>query len=110
MRQCEKIVNQASHLFAAFSNPFQIFLAFLGKLRTEVFQNDASESIYRSQRCAQIVGDGITERLEFLVGSFELRCALNHSLLERTMHFPQRFFRSPALGGINPPNTPTGAA
>ena len=55
---------------------------FFRKRRPGVFLQQFHEAHDMAQRRAQIVGDGITERLQFLVGGLELRRAFGDALFQ----------------------------
>ena len=52
------------------------------------------------QRRPEVVGDGVGERLQFLVGRGQLRRALLHTLLELGVQLPDLIFRALAFGDV----------
>ncbi len=78
--------------------------AFLGQLRTEIFQHHSGESVHGAQRGAQIVGNGIRKRLKFLVGGFQFGGAIDDALFQFRVQpvafrFAAREFRRALLPG-----------
>ena len=74
--------------------------AFFGKRRPGVFLQQFHETHDMAQRRAQIVGDGITERLQFLVGGLQLRRALGDALLQFRVETADFLFRLFALRDV----------
>ena len=68
-REGQQVVNQIPHPFCRLGNRRQMAETFFGKRRPGVFLQQFHEAQDMAQRRAQIVGDGITERFQFLVGA-----------------------------------------
>jgi len=74
-REAKQVVDEPAHLTGVVAHELQVLLRFGCELRRVLLQQDAREPIDRAQRCPQIVGDGIAESLELLVGSVSCGCA-----------------------------------
>ena len=80
--QGQQFIHQTAHLLGSFLNPLQITRAFGIESRTELFQQNSGEAGDMTQRSAQIMGHAVGERLQFLVGFFQLGGALGDPVLE----------------------------
>ena len=66
----------------------------------QVFLQQFHEAKDMAQRRAQIVGDGITERLQLLVGGLQLRRAFDDALLQFGVQLANFLFGRLALGDV----------
>ena len=74
--------------------------AFFGKRRPGVFLQQFHEAQDMAQRRAQIVGDGITERFQFLVGGLQLRRAFDNALLQLVVQLADFLLGRLAFGDV----------
>src|SRR5919202_2155045 len=71
-RKGEQIVDQATHLLRVVTHEVEVPLGVRGELRRVLLQQDAREAIDGAQGRAQVMGDGVAESLEFLIGGGEV--------------------------------------
>ena len=97
-REGQQIVNQIPHPLCRLGNRRQMAQALFGKRRPGVLLQQFHEAHDMAQRRAQIVGDGITERFQFLVGGLQLRRAFGDALFQ--LGVERRFRSSAALRSV----------
>jgi len=99
-RKREQVVHQLPHLLAADTNILEKFTGLSGQLRGVFIQHNVGEAVHGAQRRAQVVGDGIAERFQLLVGLFELGRALDDPLLEFGVESPDILLGLFAVGDV----------
>ena len=77
-RQVQQLIDQKAHLLRPCLNAIEVATGFGIERRTELFDQDLGKAADVAQRCAQIMGNGITKGFQFLVGCGQLRGAFGH--------------------------------
>ena len=93
-REGQQVINQMTHPFRRFGNRRQMTEALFGKRGPGVFLQQVHEAQDVAQRGAQIVGNGITERFQFLVGGLQLHRAFDDALLQFRIEPADFIFRA----------------
>ena len=99
-RERQQVINQTPHPACRLRNRGQMMEAFFGKRWADVLFQQFHEARDVAQRRAQIVGDGITERLQILVGLLQLRRAIDDALLQLRVEDTYLIFRPFALRDV----------
>ena len=92
-REGQQTVDHLSHLFRRLGDRRQMPEAVLRKCWPGVLSQQFDKTHDMAQRRAQIMGDGVAERLQFQIGGFQLRRALADPslqlgiLLAQLLHF-----------------------
>src|SRR5438552_9025777 len=89
-REIQESVDEVAHPDGRPDDPLERVLARLAETVGAILRQRPAEALDAAQRRAQIVRDGVGERLELLVGDPELGGALGDALLELVAGAPQR--------------------
>ena len=82
LTSAQQVVDKLQHLLVARDNPANEALHFRRHTLGVLLTDDGGEAGHVPQRRPQVVGDGVDERLEILVGLLEFEGALRDALLE----------------------------
>ena len=97
-RELEQVVNQLVHALGGLAGAAEEVLSLRIKLAGVALQQHLAEPANAAERRAQIVGDGVGEGLQLLVGRLQLRRALLHPPLQlgvQPADFQLRLFCGP---------------
>jgi hypothetical protein len=99
-RQVEQVVDQAAHALHRSAHPNQIVLRFSLQRRPIVLEQKPAEAVDGPQRRPQVVGHGVRERFELLVGPLQLGRALLDAGLQLAGELTQFLLCLLALGDV----------
>jgi hypothetical protein len=99
-RKCEQIINQAAHSICRIDNHANVMPAFLIKRSVGMPLQKLGKSGDVSNRRAQVMRHGVSERFEFFVDSSQLGGAFDYPLLQFSVEFVNFFFCALAFGHV----------
>src|SRR5512140_286874 len=99
-REAEEVVDEAAHLLRVLPDFREVTQALRGELRAHLLDDDPAETVDGPEGGPEVVGDGVRERLELVVGRLELGRAIVDPPLEVLVQAANLLFGSPAFRDV----------
>ncbi len=96
----QQVIHQGSRVPGRFPDGVQVTPIGFIQVGSGTFLQHLREAVEVAQWRAQVVGDGVGERFQLLVGLFQLGRALHHPTLEGLIELPDFFFCPLAFGNV----------
>ena len=96
----EEVIDKLAHALASEANALEVTAALGIELGAEVVEDHLGQPVNGAQGGAEIVGNGVAESLEFLVGGLQLDGALGDALLELGVQMSDFLLGGLAVGDV----------